>query len=83
MNNREFYTKWGTSSELKNVVNMIVFKGLQMFTGDDTVLNDAFKLTDYIDAAGISYDSLAVIECYNDLRKMNPGFIKNVIKKVL
>lgn len=84
MKNREFFEKWGRSTELKTVVNIIVFKGLQMFTDslEDTTF-DAYNMSDYILAAGMTDQRLALIECYNDLRKMPGAFIKNVIRKVL
>ena len=84
MNNREFYDKWGKSPQLKTIVNIIVYKGLQMFTEElEQETFDAYNISDYIMAAGMTDQRLALIECYNDLRKMPDGFIKNVVKKVL
>lgn len=85
MNNKEFYQKWGRSPTLKYLISTIIVCGM-----------DAIKETAYrgdthnliLDFNPNTYNKplpgpLDIAECYHDLRQMPPGFIKNVIRKVL
>lgn len=83
MNNKEFYQKWGRSSTLKYLVNSIIVLGLDTIT--ESPYNPDILTLDYTDdmLGGRLPGPLDIAECYRDLRQMPPGFIKNVIKKVL
>lgn len=79
MNNKEFYQKWGRSDTLKYLVNTIVVVGMETITE-----NNYYNALEINDQGGMVIPGpVELAECYVDLRNMPPGFIKNVIKKVL
>ena len=79
MNNKEFYQKWGRSDTLKYLVNTIVVVGMETITE-----NNYYNALEINDQGGkVIPGPVELAECYVDLRNMPPGFIKNVIKKVL
>lgn len=79
MTNKEFYQKWGRSDTLKYLVNTLVVVGLETIYKNDYY--DTLEIYDHDDI--LIPGPVELAECYLDLKKMPPGFIKNVIKKVL
>lgn len=80
MNNKEFYQKWGRSDTLKYLVNTIVVVGMETISKND-YYDDTLEINDQ--GGTLIPGPVELAECYIDLRNMPPGFIKNVIKKVL
>lgn len=80
MNNKEFYQKWGRSDTLKYLINTIIVVGMETIT-ENGYYEDTLEVNDQ---GGRSIPGpVDLAECYFDLKRMPPGFIKNVIKKVL